>query len=739
VEIWQIVVRIVRGVRRRRKRLLVASSLLAFVVCLPAAYYLSKEPPRYKTSAVILLEARPDRVPIFQEFSPFRPLPVQLAILRSRSLAETVVETLPKASLQDLIENPYYVDWEQNLRNTYLRYRAREPEIESPQRRALKELQQARMTFELKSDGIVTISAEASKPQIAMDIVNTYIEALMSRTRSFNLDDARVTREFLEQQLADIKKSLSGSETSLRSFVSAHGGVKLPERSQAAVAQLSQSESALAEIESNRKMLQARLESLREKAEAQRRVAANAPAQSAPRTPSPEINRLRAQLTQLETTLLDLRMRYTDEHPRVRVVKDRIAEIQRQLGDAVKDAGPIVATPGAVPVSERVNFAEQVVAVEASYHSLVAQEEALRQQVQQLRKSLRGLSEGEMEYSRLNREVDSSRTLHTMLSDKLTAARIREQGEMKVVKVIDPASFPAPAPNQKRLKFLVAALGLAAVVGAGIPTATEWFHRRIESEEDVHAATELPVLAVIPRIRIGRPIFNGNQDVSSKRPSEHFILTEAFRSLSVSLQLMTRTERLRTLLVTSPLAHEGKSTVVVNLGLALSEAGKRVVLADTDFHRPTLHRTLKVAPGGGLMHAMRSDDTPAQEALTHVGDGMWLAPRGDSPQATPRALLSGTRLGDLVSEMATKADLVVCDSSPVLLVPENLFLVGAVDSVILVARAGHTSCRDLARAKILLEQAGARILGVIINDMPASALKGYYSQAYTAYARKGIK
>ena len=738
MEIWQIIVRIARGVLRRRKRLLVATSLLAFVLFLPAAYYMSKEPPRYKTSAVILLEARPDRVPIFQEFSPFRPLPVQLAILRSRSLAETVVETLPKGSLQDLIENPYYVDWEQSFRNAYLRYRGREPEIESPQRRALKELQQARMTFDLRAEGIVTISAEASKPQIAMDIVNTYIEALMSRTRSFNLDDARVTREFLEQQLADIKKSLSGSETSLRSFVAAHGGVKLPERSQAAVGQLSQSESALAEIESNRKMLQARLDSLREKAEAQRRVTASTPPPAAPRVPSPEINRLRAQLTQLESTLLDLRMRYTDEHPRVRLVKDRIAELQRQLGDAVKEAGPIVAAPGAVPMSERVNFSEQVVAVEASYHSLVAQEEALREQVTQLRKSLRGLSDGEMEYSRLTREVESSRTLHTMLSDKLTAARIREQGEMKVVKVIDPASFPAPVPNQKRLKFLMAALGLAVVVGTGIPTAIEWFHRRIESEDDVHAATQLPVLAIIPRIRIGRPIFNGNQDVSSKRPSDQFILTEAFRSLSVSLQLMTRTETLRTLLVTSPLAHEGKSTIVVNLGLALSDAGKRVVLADTDFHRPTLHRTLNVKQGGGLMRAMQSD-RPVEEALTPVGDGVWLAPRGDASQAAPRSLLSGTRLGDLVTEMATKADLVVCDSSPVLLVPENLFLAGAVDSVILVARAGNTSCRDLARAKTVLEQAGARVLGVIINDMPASAFKRYYSPSYTAYARRGTR
>jgi len=740
VEIWEIALRIARGVLRRQKRLLLLSGVAAAAVAIPAAFYVSKQPPRYKTFAVLLLESKPDRVPLFQEFSPFRPLPVQLAILRSRSLAETVVETMPKSSVQDLIDNPYHVDWYQEVRNRYLKLLGYEPEVESPQRRALNELQQARIGFELASDGIVRISAEASKPQIAVDIVNTYIEALMARTRSFNLDDARVTREFLEQQLADVKKSLTANETSLRSFVSAHGGIKIPERSQNTMGQLTQAESALAELESNRKMIETRLTSLREKAETQKRTAAVNPATptAAPKPPSPEIQRLRGQLAQLESTLLDLRVRYTDEHPRVRLVKDRISDLQRQIAEVIKEAGPIVAAPGAVPPNERINFSEQLVAVEASYHSLVAQEEALRQQVQQLRASLRGLSTSEMEYGRLTRETESSRTLNAMLSDKLAAARIREQGEMKVVKIIDPASYPIPASNERRLKFVLAAMGLCGIVAAGVPAATEWFNRRIEGEEDVHHSVGVPVLAVVPRIRIGRPIFNGTYDVSGKRPSDQFMLTEAFRSLAVTLQLITRTDSLKTLMITSALEHEGKSTVLLNLGLALSEAGKRVVLADTDFQRPTLHRTLKVKQGGGLVQAMQSD-APAEQTLTPVGEGVWLAPRGDSAPSMPRTMLAGTRLGELVNEMATKVDLVICDSSPVLLIPENLFLAGAVDSVILVAKAGTTTYRDLARTKELLEQAGAKILGVVINEMPSSSLKGYYSKSYTAYAQKGTK
>ena len=99
--------RLLRGILRRHKRLASICALLAGVILMPAAYLLSAQPPRFMTSAVVLLEARPDRVPLFQEFSPSRPLPVQLAILQSHNLAEIVLDQLPRASFRDLTEHPW--------------------------------------------------------------------------------------------------------------------------------------------------------------------------------------------------------------------------------------------------------------------------------------------------------------------------------------------------------------------------------------------------------------------------------------------------------------------------------------------------------------------------------------------------------------------------------------------------------------------------------------------------------
>jgi capsular exopolysaccharide synthesis family protein len=736
MESWSILERIARGVARRRKRLALFTGLGALVVLLPLAYIISKEPPRYRTSAILLLEARPDRVPVFQDLSPIRPLPVQLAILSSRSLAEAVVENLSNTAIQELLETSYQLDPVQSLANAYMRWRGMEPPAPNPSRAALAELQRARVTFQPwpEKSGIVTLSTEASRPQVSVEIANTYIEALMARTRSFNIDDARVSREFLEQQLADVKRTMNTSEQGLQSFVAARGGIRLPDQSKAAADRLAMTEASLAEIAANQKMLQTRLDALREKVDGQKRLDPKAAA-AAMRMPSPEIERLRAQLTQLESSLLDLRTKYTEEHPRIRVVKARIDEIMHSLGGALKDTVAATPSAAAVPPSERVNFSEQLIALEATYHSTAAREEALRRQAESLRQSLKGLSGGEAEYARLTRDVESQRSLHAMLSDKLAAARIREQAEMKVVKVIDPPSYPVPVSNPKRMMVLFASLGMSLCLGAGVPAAVEWFHRKIENEDDIEAATGLPVLAIIPRVRAGHAIFAGTVAEAGPGPSEQLMFTEAFRSLRVGIELGTRGEPLGSLLVTSPFADEGKSTVVVNLGFALNEAGRRIVVADTDFLRPTLHRVMKVRSSKGLVETLESE-RPLEPSLSPVSEGLWLAQRGESFQPSSRGMLGGTRLRELIAELKTRADFVICDSSPVLLVPDNLLLAGAVDGVILVARASSTGFRDLARAKTLLEGAGARVLGVVLNQVPAASLKNYYRRYYESYVKK---
>lgn len=143
----QILKQIALSVLTRRKKWVLLVSLLGVVLFMPVAYVMSKEPPRHRTVSTVLMETRPDRAPLFQEFSPFRPLDVQLAILRSRSLSEAVVESLPRNSVEDLVDNPYSVDYNLEFQNWIRRLRGEEVVVESPQRRALNELRNSRVRF----------------------------------------------------------------------------------------------------------------------------------------------------------------------------------------------------------------------------------------------------------------------------------------------------------------------------------------------------------------------------------------------------------------------------------------------------------------------------------------------------------------------------------------------------------------------------------------------------------------
>jgi len=133
MEPWQLIKRIGRGVLYRRKVLAFVFLIGGLAVLESGTYYffVSKNPPRYRTSATILLEIRPDQIPLFEEWLPRRPLPVQLAILQSRSLAESVLGALPKSSMEDLLKNPYYTDYVLEATNFFRVLAGKEPVVES--------------------------------------------------------------------------------------------------------------------------------------------------------------------------------------------------------------------------------------------------------------------------------------------------------------------------------------------------------------------------------------------------------------------------------------------------------------------------------------------------------------------------------------------------------------------------------------------------------------------------------
>jgi succinoglycan biosynthesis transport protein ExoP len=298
------------------------------------------------------------------------------------------------------------------------------------------------------------------------------------------------------------------------------------------------------------------------------------------------------------------------------------------------------------------------------------------------------------------------------------------------VKVIDPPGFPTTAPNQRRMTFLGLALALSLVIGLGAPATAEYFNRPIMSETDVRHLTGLPILTAIPDVQTPGVILGSNGSENQTNQEDYHLFVDSFRRLRVELQMLGDEPPLRRILVASALPFEGKSTVTFNLGLAFGEVGKRVIIADADFHRPTLHRLANSTPRKGFTDLLAGTSNLV-DTIMPITEHVHLAPRGGSMTAPARSGL-GNRLPQILSDMSNDADYVLMDSSPILLIPDNLYIAAAADGIIVVVSVGTTRPRDLLRTKEILERAGTPILGVVLNRTPIKQLNSYYKQ-YSGY------
>ena len=199
---------------------------------------------------------------------------------------------------------------------------------------------------------------------------------------------------------------------------------------------------------------------------------------------------------------------------------------------------------------------------------------------------------------------------------------------------------------------------------------------------------------------------------------------EAYRTLRTNIQFSSLDRDLRTLLVTSPGPDEGKSTVLANLAITIAESGRRVIAADCDLRRPSLHRLfgLQEAPGLTTMILEAAAEPPLQAtAVPHLR----LLASGPLPP-NPAELLASERMAGVIGRLAAHADLVLFDSPPIAAVSDAAVLAARVDGVLLVVDAGRTR-RDTARqAKEQLARVGAHLLGVVLNNVkPERGLYDY--------------
>lgn len=297
-------------------------------------------------------------------------------------------------------------------------------------------------------------------------------------------------------------------------------------------------------------------------------------------------------------------------------------------------------------------------------------------------------------------------------------------GNVNALSVIEEATLPKVpfSPNVGRNVMLAAVIGLALAIGGAF--LIEYLDDTVKTPDDIAHTANLPTLGGIPR--------NSSQDfpdrlVAVKQPLSPVV--ESYRVLRTNLQFSALDRPIQTLMITSPGPADGKSTVLSNLAVVLAQSGMRVIAVDTDLRRPTLHKIFGVANRYGLTDAVLHPDPLLEERLqvTEVKN-LRILTSGSLPP-NPAELLGSIRMRETIDELKNYADIVIFDSSPVLLFADAAILGTRLDGVMLVLQSGRTRRMDARKVVEDLQRVQVNLLGVVLNRLTPGS-RNYYHQYY---------
>lgn len=321
----------------------------------------------------------------------------------------------------------------------------------------------------------------------------------------------------------------------------------------------------------------------------------------------------------------------------------------------------------------------------------------------------------------------STQALFKQQLDQIQVEVPLKSGGAQVIAAARPETKPvSPRPLRNAVLGFLAGLSL----GVGLAFLRDHLDDSLKTKEDLEDAVPgRPVVGLVPLVT---PRARKGQDavVSLAEPTSP--AAESFRTLRTAVQFLSLERPVRSLLVTSPNANEGKTTVVANLGVVLARAGFKVVTVGCDLRRPELHDRFDIPNTFGFTSLLLGETT-AEDALQPVEgvDRLRVLSSGPTPP-NPSELLSLRRTSELITNLAADGTILLLDSPPILAVTDALVLSQKVDAVLLVCAAGVTSRRDAERAVELLDQVDAPLVGTLLNGTVESGGYGYgYRYGYT--------
>ncbi|HEY2277126.1 MAG TPA: polysaccharide biosynthesis tyrosine autokinase [Streptosporangiaceae bacterium] len=368
-------------------------------------------------------------------------------------------------------------------------------------------------------------------------------------------------------------------------------------------------------------------------------------------------------------------------------------------------------------------------ATTSSLSSLTAAEKELNIQITSINNSLKRLDP-----TTDAAQVSALSSQEGVLKQQLAQLQVAAVAATEALQFVTPASAPSAPSSPRPAQDALLGLLIGLVIGIGAAFLRDSLDDTLNSADIVERVSGLPVLSGVPLVTSWKKREDTMVIALSEPTSPE---AEAYRSLRTSLQFARQSRKLRTVLVTSPSAAEGKTATLANLGAVFAQAGERVVLVSCDLRRPRLSQFFDSEDPAELVSVLLGQQS-LDDALRPVpeNDRLWtLGAWAVSPN--PTELLSGERMRDVFAALEQQFDLVLIDSPPVLPVSDAVILTAYADAVLLVVAAGQTRRNELKRTVEKLTQTNAPVLGMVLNKVARQSGYGYGGYGHS-YGYSGI-
>jgi succinoglycan biosynthesis transport protein ExoP len=579
---------------------------------------------------------------------------------------------------------------------------------------------------------------------LSTELANLVPAVLQDRSNRVRREGASGLRSYVNDQLAQSEARLKDSEDKLRAYKESHKVSSLEGESAETLQKLTQAEILLNTTRSDRAAAERSLRAVRGTIATQRQgIVPNVT-----NTASLSSQGMKQRLVTLQQQYAQLSVQgYASDHPRMVQLRQEITQAKQTLATEAANLTRSGATSD--PIATLDQYSQQALALQVQVQSLRAREASLQRTVSEYKGQLTRLPNLEVGLARLTRERDANQKTYTSLLDNRESIRVAQGNQVPNARVVDWAEVPQDPIFPRKLLNLALALVLGLMVGSGVGLYQESGRTGLRSVVVFEDQIGWPVLARVPAARLGsgtRSLLPGGAveeitDGDSQRALVSYSdpasdQGEAYFMLRTRLELLGFGTKYRSLLVTSTAPRDGKSSTLCNLATTFGTAGRSALVVDAELRRPVIHRYFGVNQWPGLSDLLLArngngnhDATPVQPPKDLFQPT--LAP-GVDVLACGRRMTEfeweSTRpqMGALLEELKSRYDVLLVDSAPPVLVHDTLALCSLVDAVIVVVNAKRYDTRHLIETKRLLEQAGANILGVVINRVESYGTYSYY-------------